>query len=432
MRVPLRMVVLTAVALHGPLAAQGLDDLDRARGRIMLRVVREHLERHYYDSTFHGINLRAAAARVDSLMQAAQSNSDILALIAQFVLVLDDSHTRFYPPARAAKLEYGWELQMIGDSCYVVGVAPEGDAARQGLNAGDRVLAMDGYVPSRRHFGLLRYFYRALSPRPAVQLVVETPEGLHRSSEIHAKITERPQRLDLSGDGLLVLIRESEDTERQWRDDFVRVGDDVLVWRMSSFDDESEIDRAMRRARGVDHLILDLRGNPGGLEDALLRLIGHFFDRRVVVGQIRRRREVRVLESRPVGRPFAGRLYVLLDSRSASASEAFAHVVQREGRGMVLGDLSAGHVMRGRTFPLSMGADVRIFYGLSITDAELIMADGTRLERRGVRPDTLILPTAADLAAGRDPVLAAALSLAGYQMDPAGAAALLPPRDRLW
>jgi C-terminal processing protease CtpA/Prc len=152
----------------------------------------------------------------------------------------------------------------------------------------------------------------------------------------------------------------------------------------------------------------------------------------VVIGRIQRRREVRVLDTRPGGRPVEGRLYVLIDSRSASAAEVFARVVQREGRGMVLGDLSAGLVMRGRVFPLSIGADIRIFYGLSITDADLIMADGTRLERRGVRPDSLILPSAAELAAGADPVLAAALSLAGHETDPASAGAVLPSRVRSW
>ena len=425
-------VLALALTVRGALSAQLPGGYERERGRIMLRVVREHLEEHYYDSTFRGIDLRAAAARADSLIQVAQSNSQIFTVIAQFVLALDDSHTQFYPPRRAADVEYGWELQMIGDSCYVVWVEPGSDAAAKGLTVGDRVLALDRYLPTRRHFYLLRYFYRGLDPRAAMRFVIEAPDGSRRTLDVQARVTERRRIADLTGDDLSEFIREFQNIERRWRDESTRVGDEVLIWRMGWFGDEREIDRGMDHARSVGTLILDLRGNPGGLERGLVRLVGRVFDRRLVVDTIRRRRETRVVESTPVGRPFAGRLYVLIDSRSASAAEVFARLVQQEGRGVVLGDRSAGLVMRSMNHALSMGVDIRIFYALSITDADVIMPDGARLERRGVQPDTLVLATAADLAAGRDPVLAVALALAGHPMDSARAGTLLPRREGYW
>lgn len=70
---------------------------------------------------------------------------------------------------------------------------------------------------------------------------------------------------------------------------------------------------------------------------------------------------------------------------------------------------------------LHSGANVLALYGVSITNADVIMPDGTRLEGRGVTPDALVLPTAADLAAGSDPVLAMALTMAGYPTDAARA-----------
>ncbi len=54
------------------------------------------------------------------------------------------------------------------------------------------------------------------------------------------------------------------------------------------------------------------------------------------------------------------------------------------------------------------------------------MADGKSLEHVGVTPDRLMLPTAADLAAGKDPVLAEAIKMMGVQADPVAAGKMFP------
>ena len=82
--------------------------------------------------------------------------------------------------------------------------------------------------------------------------------------------------------------------------------------------------------------------------------------------------------------------------------------------------------MEARSYREAQGADTQIFYGFSITDANLIMADGKSLEHTGVTPDEIVLPTAKDLAAGRDPAMARATELAGLPMDPVAAEKLFP------
>lgn len=67
-------------------------------------------------------------------------------------------------------------------------------------------------------------------------------------------------------------------------------------------------------------------------------------------------------------------------------------------------------------------------YGLNLANAEVIMPDGANLEKAGVVPDEAIRPTAADLAAGRDPVLARALELAGKSYSPSEAGELIAER----
>jgi C-terminal processing protease CtpA/Prc len=67
-----------------------------------------------------------------------------------------------------------------------------------------------------------------------------------------------------------------------------------------------------------------------------------------------------------------------------------------------------------------------IFYGASITEADLRMTDGNSLEHTGVTPDAIVLSSAADLAAGRDPVMAHAAQMLGFKMSPEEAGRLFP------
>jgi carboxyl-terminal processing protease len=206
--------------------------------------------------------------------------------------------------------------------------------------------------------------------------------------------------------------------------------DGVLVWKLSSFEKRGRmIQDGTARARGARAVVLDLRGNGGGDSDALRRLTGAFFPdpAPVTIGWLRSRKRTSALtaERWPVSRGFAGRLVVLVDSDSASASEVFARTVQLRRRGTVVGDRTAGAVMLSRTHVMISSRDRRFVpYALSVTEAAVEMPGGVALERAGVVPDELVLPTPDDLRAGRDPALARAVALAGGALD-AGAAGRL-------
>jgi carboxyl-terminal processing protease len=117
---------------------------------------------------------------------------------------------------------------------------------------------------------------------------------------------------------------------------------------------------------------------------------------------------------------FQGKLIVLIDHESGSASEIFARLMQLEKRGVVLGDVSAGAVMQSLGHPLTMvtGISTEVGYGVSVTNADVIMSDGKSVEHMGVTPDELVLPTAEDIREGRDPVLARAMEILGQKMTP--------------
>ena len=322
-------------------------------------------------------------------------------------------------------------MQMVGDRAYIVAVRPGSDAEAQGVKEGDEVLSLDGFRPTRDNLWKMNYRYYTLAPAASVRMELQPPGKEPRALDVKAKVTQLKRVLDFRGNGsmedIITYIREQENAEHYYRHRYFEDLDGVMVWRMPAFDlSEEEVDRQMNRAKKHKALILDLRDNGGGSEVTMKRLIGHLFDRELKLGDLKRRKETKPLVVKPVGAPFKGQLVVLVDSKSASAAEVVARLVQLEKRGTVIGDRSSGKVMRSQLHPFEMGAGSVITYAVSITDADLVMADGKSLEHTGVVPDEVVLPTAADLAARRDPVLARAAALVGLSLTPEKAGSMFP------
>ena len=182
----------------------------------------------------------------------------------------------------------------------------------------------------------------------------------------------------------------------------------------------------MREARKFKNLVIDMRGNGGGAVETLQALVGGLVGDKTKIGDVVARKPENPLLARKAGDVYDGTIIVLLDSLSASAAELLARTLQIAGRAKVLGDRSAGAVMRSRVYDHMIGDRTGVVFATSITSADLIMTDGKSLEHGGVVPDEIILPSASDLASGRDPVLARAAEMCGVPMTPEVAGALFP------
>jgi C-terminal processing protease CtpA/Prc len=425
----LSLSVLVFVCTANSLA-QGITSYEKQRGQMMLDLVKNDIKNNYFDPSFHGQDIEATFKQAGEKMKNAQSNGQVMGIIAQAVLSLEDSHTFFLPPQRQAITDYGWEMQVFGDDVYVSRVKEKSDAEVKGLKVGDRVHLVDGYQPVRENLWKLVYLYYALRPQPGMHITVSSPGGQPREMDVIAKVTDR-KRIDLTNYAdFMDLVRESEnqDAKRKKSHRFQEI-DDLLIWKMPEFDlTPDEVDGFMNKARSHKTLILDLRGNPGGYVDTLLRMIGNLFDHELKVGDVQERKNTKPMIGKARGEGgFKGQLTVLVDAASGSSAEVLARVVQLEKRGAVIGDRTAGAVMRARIFPHEVGVTSTAFFGMSVTNADLKMTDGKSLERTGVTPDEIKLPTGADLAAKSDPVLAYAASRAGVSIDAEKAGALFPP-----
>jgi carboxyl-terminal processing protease len=173
-----------------------------------------------------------------------------------------------------------------------------------------------------------------------------------------------------------------------------------------------------------------LRGNHGGAVETMKRFTGMFLEHDVkVFDHVDRKKTSAEVVKSEHSHYFGGKLIVLVDSESASAAEIFARVMQLEKRATVIGDRTSGSVMEAISIPFSSAG---VDYSAEITVANLIMKDGLSLEHHGVTPDELVLPTPADLASNRDPVLAYAAKQVGATISAEDAGKLFPyewPKD---
>jgi C-terminal processing protease CtpA/Prc len=423
-------IALALLILAAPAHAQNLD-FERGRGTVMLKTIHDDLVKNYYDAGFRGLDLEKRFRETDTAIAKADSIGQIFGLIAQALLALDDSHSLFVPPLRSNRYDYGFVVQMIGESCYVTSVRPESDAEAKGLRPGDRVISFAGLAPTRASLWKIQYIFYSIWPQAAVRLAVAPPGGPGRDVEIKARVRPRRRLYDFSDESSIdfaEMVREEQSEARRHPHVYSEADKDVFVWKMPAFDLEwRQVKSLFDNVGKRPWLILDLRGNPGGLVETLKDVTGWFFEKEVRLADMKSRRETKPLVAKGRGGDaFRGKVVVLVDSGSASAAEMLARVIQIEKRGVVVGDRSAGAVMRARSHSYSMGADTKVFYGASITDADVIMSDGASLERNGVVPDEGVVPTAEDLAAGRDPALARAFALAGRDVTAEQAGRMFP------
>ncbi len=409
---------------------QQLSELDRERAQQMLKTVGDEVRKHYFDPRYKGVDLNAELDAARQRIAKVNSMNMALSNIAAALDPLDDSHTFFVPPQHAARYETGWLYQMVGNHCFITQVRPQSDAAAKGLKAGDELLSINGIAPDRDNSWKLQYLFGVLRPQPGFHLVLQDSTGKQRVIDAATRVRETKRLQDLTGAGggdFWNLIREEENSYRQLRIRYTDYGDDLIVVKLPEFEmTPSQIGDLMDKIRKHKALVLDLRGNPGGSVETLSYLAGDFFDKEIKMADRVGKKDNRPQMTKGPHTAFTGKVVILLDSESASASEVLARFMQIEKRAVIMGDHSSGKVMEAREYTEKLGTDSVIFYGVSVTEADVIMTDGKSLEHVGVAPDEIILPTAADLAAGRDPVLAHAADTLGVNISPEAAGKLFP------
>lgn len=165
---------------------------------------------------------------------------------------------------------------------------------------------------------------------------------------------------------------------------------DTAVISVSEFgtDTNSEFEKAYQEAqqKNVKSVILDLRGNPGGLLDSAVQMAEYFLkkDQVILIEQDKTSKTEQKVETERGWQNI--KLAVLVDQGSASASEIFAGAIKDNNRGKIIGEKTFGKGVVQQLIDLGSGASAKI------TVSKWLTPNGTDIDKNGLTPD-IIAPT---------------------------------------
>lgn len=318
--------------------------------------------------------------------------------------------------------EPGFDVRLLDRQLVVSSVDPDGGAAAAGVRAGWIVDRIDGTSISKLMADIAEGTPTRIAQLEAWRRAVARLRGESRTkvdvgfvdgngASVTKAIERRPEQGTPVTVGSLptMYVRVNsglESTPGGRRAGVIRFN----VW-MAAVD--APFAKAVDQFRGADGIVIDLRGNPGGLAGMIMGIAGHFVSDRAVLGVMKTKdgselrfpanpRLVDAAEKRVD--PYAGPLAIIVDGMTGSASECFTGGLQSLGRARVFGETSMGQALPALFDTLPNG-DVFIHAW-----GDFVTGTGVRIEGRGVVPDEPVALTRAALLAGRDAPMEAALA----------------------
>ncbi len=302
---------------------------------------------------------------------------------------LGDRHTAFVDPQHAALLKADIEGHFEGIGARV-DLAEGGGvqitylfagqpAERAGLRVGDVIIAVDGKDVTK------------LGLTEAITLI-RGPKGSHVVLLVR-RGDQAPIEIEVVRDRIEIPVVDAK----------VLADGRIAYIALAEFSNvaPARLADAVREALSGDPagIILDLRGNPGGLLDAAVRIGSYFVPEGNIL--IERSKEGRERIYKREGPYLLGktRLVVLVDGGSASASEIVAGAIQDAGTGILVGERTYGKGSVQLPNTLSDGSQLRV------TIARWFTPKGRAIHEVGLEPDITVPVTAQDIEAKRDPQL---------------------------
>ena len=381
----------------------------------------------HFDPKMNGVDWQAVRSELGPRAARARNDGELRDVIKTMLGRLGLSHFALIPSGGdggSAPVDLGgdpgFDVRLAGSEFIVTQVDPQGGAVAAGVRPGWRLLSIEGMPTAELLSRLPETMPDRLRQVEAWRLVenrVRGPRGSRAAlmfedgaRDIALTVERRPDTGQPATVGNLPTMYVRFDATERQTPDGSSVG--VIAFNVWMPAVDALFQRAIDRFRNAQAIVVDLRGNPGGLAAMIMGLSGHFLAERQPLGTMKTRESELKFTANPrlvnaAGErvtPFAGPVAVLVDGMTGSASECFAGGLQALKRARVFGQTSMGQALPAFFDKLPNG-DVLIH-----ATGDFVTADGTRLEGRGVVPDETVPLDRKALLAGRDTTLAAALA----------------------
>jgi carboxyl-terminal processing protease len=339
-------------------------------------------DRHY-DPKLGGIDWKAAGEKFGAQAAAAKDEAALYAVLNAMLEPLDDSHTHAIAPVQVRerrtqqRARMGFGMTRLEGRWVVNEVLPGSPAAEAGVQVGWIAVSRNGERLGERTR------FNATDGERIEWVFLDAADREVPVSAVARMLPTAPRQEARLLEGGFVYLRfdEFDGPDRRW------------------------LGRELTKHAAAPGVVIDLRRNPGGETFSLGIVIGEFFERSVDCGTfITRSGERSVKRSWQLGSAnYAGKVAVLVDGATGSAAEIFSAVLQDHGRAAIVGRKTAGAVLASRFHRLPDSGE------LQLSREDYLAPKGRRIEGQGVEPDVKVERALADLRAGRDPDLEAAL-----------------------
>ncbi len=391
----------------------------------------------HHDPDMGGLDWQAVHDELVGDARAAKTNKDLRPVLSDMLGRLEASHFQVVPSdiyeagyaknkgstsgsSLSASGTVGLEVRWVEEALRISRVLPGGPAETAGLRTGDIVVGIDDV-------DLKDLVERAREARQPVGFaaraagrILAGPPGEDVALFIASGPGEPPREFGLArveSAGQVVQLGYLPPITVVFEHELAREGVGLIRFNVFMHPVGSRFTEAMidLLELGANAIVVDLRGNPGGVVAMIMGMAGHFVGTPgQSLGRITQRQmdlELRINPRLPAQRT-DGPVAILVDGLSASTSEVFAAGLQGLGRARVFGTRSAGMALPSIFEALPNGD------GLQFAIGDLHGPTGVRLEGQGVTPDQLVPLTAEALEAGRDPALEAALAWIESELHP--------------
>ncbi len=398
------------------------------------------IARTHWDTTYNGVNWRALRDTLRPRAAAAKTTGELRGVLSEMLGRLKQSHFSIIPrevsdatsgsagvsgPSVDRNGTTGATFRYL-DGAMVVTHAPVASAAGQaGVRPGWLLESVRGCPVSSR----MSRIPRDMDPRRAAFLafnlanqmlagpVGEAVQATFRDGEGRARavsIVRGSEPGTMAKFGNLPPFPASLAYERVQQD-----GKSIGIIRFNIWMPvlSPQFDAAIDALRDTDAILLDVRGNFGGVGGMSMGIAGHFLDSTRTIGTMHQRGAALKFVANPrrvdtrnrAVSPFAGPLALLVDELSVSTTEIFAGGMQALGRARVFGTQTSGQALPSVPERLPNG-DI-LYHAI----ADFLSPTGKSLEGDGVRPDVVTNVTRKALLEGKDPTRAAALAWAAQE-----------------